>query len=209
MYSEKAYKNYIFWIQVKRVFLIILFTSIGAGLGLLVGKILESTIKFYFTNYIIAGCATFLFFFSLLVTASTGKEVQDGYWKIAVMRKLTVIQKDIEINNELSLKGARTSATTVKSLDAIKGIVENMPDKLKDIKKELKLGEEIDDDEDAKPIIEEKEPKNQEVNLKISKKHKPKIKEIKKINNRPEPVKKTETAIKADAKEVITDINKE
>lgn len=207
MYSEKAYKNYIFWIQVKRVFLIILFTSIGAGIGLLVGKILESTIKFYFTNYIIAGCATFLFFFSLLITASTGKEVQDGYWKIAVMRKLTVIQKDIEINNELALKGARTSATTVKSLDAIKGIVDNIPQKMKDLKQEIKTGEEIDDDEDANPIIEEKEPKNQEVNLKISKKQKPKIKNIKKTETRIVKPKSPEIKVKEEPKEVEKSIN--
>lgn len=32
MYSEKTFKNYIFWIQVKRVFLIILLSCLGAGL---------------------------------------------------------------------------------------------------------------------------------------------------------------------------------
>ena len=46
--------------------------------------------------------STIIFFLlALLLTAGTGRKVQDGYWKIAVLRKLTVIQKDLEINNEL------------------------------------------------------------------------------------------------------------
>ena len=108
MYSEKTFKNYIFWIQVKRVFLIILLSCLGAGLGVLIGGILKSTLQTSQYNNIIIVVSTLIFFaISLLLTAGTGKEVQDGYWKIAVLRKLTVIQKDIEINNELMEKGKK------------------------------------------------------------------------------------------------------
>ena len=105
MYSEKTYKNYIFWLQVKRLIVIILFSCIGAALGILIGKILESTIKLTsFNNAIIIASTVIFFLLSLLLTVGTGKQVQDGYWRIAVLRKLTVIQKNLELNNDLLRK---------------------------------------------------------------------------------------------------------
>ena len=109
MYSEKTYKNYIFWVQVKRVFLIIVLSCIGADLGVLIWKILERTVKVTSFNNMIIIISTIIFFLiSLLLTVGTGKQVQDGYWKIAVLRKLTVIQRNLELNNEL-LKNADKS----------------------------------------------------------------------------------------------------
>ena len=102
MYSEKTFKNYIFWIQVKRVVLIILFSCIGAALGVLISELYESISRTNTFNVLIIVVSTVLMFlFSLLLTMGTGKEVQDGYWKIAVLRKLTTIQKLIETNNSL------------------------------------------------------------------------------------------------------------
>jgi uncharacterized protein YacL len=109
MYSEKTYKNYIFWVQVKRVFLIILFSCIGSAIGALIGSILKSTIQISTYNTWIVIVSTLIFFaISILLTANTGKEVQDGYWKIAVLRKLTVLQKELELNNELLEKSQKT-----------------------------------------------------------------------------------------------------
>lgn len=106
MYSEKTFKNYIFWIQVKRIVIILLLTCIGAAIGVLVSELCESITKSNaFNVLIIAGTTVFMFLFSLLLTTSTGKEVQDGYWKIAVLRKLTTIQKLIESNNSLLSNG--------------------------------------------------------------------------------------------------------
>ena len=103
MYSEKSFKNYIFWVQVKRVFIIILLSCIGAALGILIGKILESAVQVSKYNNMIIAISTIIFFLiSLLLTVGTGEKVQDGYWKIAVLRKLTVIQKNLELNNRLS-----------------------------------------------------------------------------------------------------------
>lgn len=117
MYSEKKFKNYIFWVQVKRVVVIIILSCLGAALGVLIGKILESTVKMTSFNNIIIIISTIVFFLlSLLLTTGTGKQVQDGYWKIAVLRKLTVIQKGLELNNEL-LKNSGTS--TKNKLDPI------------------------------------------------------------------------------------------
>lgn len=105
MYSEKSYKNYIFWVQVKRVVLIIILSSIGAGIGILIGKTMESLVQISTYNNTIIVVSTVIFFvLSLLFTAGTGKEVQDGYWRIAVLRKLTVIQRELELNNQLLKK---------------------------------------------------------------------------------------------------------
>lgn len=102
MYSEKTFKNYIFWTQVKRIVIIIILSCLGSAIGILIGKILESTMKLTsFNNIIIIVSTTVFFLLSLLLTVGTGKQVQDGYWKIAVLRKLTVIQKNLELNNEL------------------------------------------------------------------------------------------------------------
>ncbi|MBR1540173.1 MAG: hypothetical protein IJ629_03240 [Clostridia bacterium] len=102
MYSEKTYKNYIFWMQVKRVVVILVLSCLGAALGMLIGWILGSTMKLTsFNNIIIAVSTTVFFLLGVLLTVGTGKQVQDGYWRIAVLRKLTVIQKNLELNNEL------------------------------------------------------------------------------------------------------------
>lgn len=102
MYSEKTFKNYIFWLQVRRVVLIILFSCIGAGLGIGIGALLKGTLQVSAYNNIIIIVLTITFFLiSVLVTTGTGKEIQDGYWKIAVLRKLTAIQKTLEASNEL------------------------------------------------------------------------------------------------------------
>lgn len=62
-----------------------------------------------YNNTIVIVSTLIFFAFSLLLTANTGKEVQDGYWKIAVLRKLTVIQKDLEFNNELLSHGKKVT----------------------------------------------------------------------------------------------------
>lgn len=115
MYSEKSFKNYIFWLQVKRVFIIILLSIIGALLGILIGKILQTALQnSTYNNYIIIALTIFFFAMALLLTTGTGKDVQDAYWKIAVLRKLTVIQKDIELNNDL-LSGGKKSVSKVNN----------------------------------------------------------------------------------------------
>lgn len=98
MYDENTFKNYIFWLKVKRVFFMIVFSIIGAFIGLAISELIVNVLLFdEYLKPIIITISTLLFFaISLLVTAGTGKEVQDGYWKIAVLRKLTVISKKLD-----------------------------------------------------------------------------------------------------------------
>ena len=99
MYDENSFKNYIFWLQVKRVFLMIVFSIVGAFIGILLSQFLIDVLLILDSSYkvIFIAISTLLFFgISLLLTAGTGKEVQEGYWKMAVLRKLTVISKKLD-----------------------------------------------------------------------------------------------------------------
>lgn len=137
MYSEETFKNYIFWLQVKRVVLIILFSIIGAGLGIGIGMLLKGTLQVSSYNNAIIIVLTILFFLlSLLITAGTGKEVQDGYWKIAVLRKLTAIQKTMEETNELIEKGETHKLEKLKKMNT--DILEELGDVKKDKKPKAK-----------------------------------------------------------------------
>lgn len=137
MYSEETFKNYIFWLQVKRVVLIILFSIIGAGLGIGIGMLLKGTLQVSsYNNAIIIVLTISFFLLSLLITAGTGKEVQDGYWKIAVLRKLTAIQKTMEETNELIEKGETHKLEKLKKMNT--DILEELGDVKKDKKPKAK-----------------------------------------------------------------------
>ncbi|MBR3697287.1 MAG: hypothetical protein IKM97_03360 [Clostridia bacterium] len=125
MYDENSFKNYIFWLKVKRIFLIILFSIIGTSIGVLLSQFLIDILLLLEQNYkiVIIIVSTLLFFsISLLLTAGTGKEVQEGYWKMAVLRKLTVISKKLD-----SLENLNKSSIEKKEL---------LGEALKDIKKD-------------------------------------------------------------------------
>ncbi len=103
MYNENTFKNYIFWIRVKRIFLIVVFSIVGALVGALISQYVVDVLLFksMYRTLIVGGCVLFMVALALLLTANTGKEVQDGYWKIAVLRKLTVISKKLDYLDNL------------------------------------------------------------------------------------------------------------
>lgn len=117
MYDENTFKNYIFWLKVKRVFFMIVFSIIGAFIGLAISELVVNILLFDgYLKPIIITISTLLFFaISLLVTAGTGKEVQDGYWKIAVLRKLTVISKKLD-NVQIVHSGESTKIKETEEL---------------------------------------------------------------------------------------------
>lgn len=98
MYNEDSFKSHLFWIQIKRIFFMIVFSIMGSVIGVLISSYLVDILLFNkIYRIIIVTISTLIFFaISLLVTANTGKEVQDGYWKIAVLRKLTLISKKLD-----------------------------------------------------------------------------------------------------------------
>ena len=97
MYNEKSFENYIFWTKVRRIFLILLFSIIGCLVGIFVSDIINTvTLNDGYRKIIISISTLFSFDLSLLLTIGTAREVQDGYWKMAVLRKLTVMSKKLD-----------------------------------------------------------------------------------------------------------------
>ena len=109
MYDENSMKNHIFWLKFRRVFLLILFTVLGTSLGVVISDYIVNILLFpSFLRIIIVSVSAVLFLaFALLITATTGKEVQDSYWKIAVYKKLVVISK--KLDNLDSLENQKSS----------------------------------------------------------------------------------------------------
>lgn len=124
MYNEDSFKSHLFWIQVKRIFFMIVFSIIGCILGVFISSYMIDVLLFdKIYRVIIIAISTLVFFsISLLITANTGKEVQDGYWKIAVLRKLTLISKKLDSlenldNIEKILTSQNISKKSVQSIE--------------------------------------------------------------------------------------------
>ena len=162
MYDENSFKNYIFWLQVKRVFLMIIFSIIGAFVGILLSQFLVDLLLVIDAGYkaiIITGCTLLFFALSLLLTAGTGKEVQEGYWKMAVLRKLTVISKKLDYLENLD-KATPAQKSTIKQIaKEAKKVIEKEPEIEQLTIKEN--DEDLDnDDEDLENDDEDEEEQN-------------------------------------------------
>ncbi len=146
MYDEDAYRRYLLFVKVKKTFIMIVFCVIGAILGILISSCMVDVLRFSNNlKPIIIIVSTLIFLaIALLATSNASKEVQDGYWKIAVLRKLTLISKkldNLENLNDLSL--ASETASLKQELQNLtpseekKEEVENT-EKSKEVKKDNK-----------------------------------------------------------------------
>lgn len=126
MYDESTFQNYIFWLKVKRIFLIVLLTIVGAVVGVVLSQFLVDillVLSGVFKTIIIVVSTLLFFGISLLITANVGRDVQEGYWKMAVLRKLTVISKKLDALENLDV-------TNPGQVQAVKQVA-------KDVKKEI------------------------------------------------------------------------
>lgn len=131
MYDENSFKNYIFWLQVKRVFLMVVFSIVGAFIGILLSQFFIDVLLVLASSFkpVIIAISTLLFFcISLLLTAGTGKEVQDGYWKMAVLRKLTVISKKLDYLENLDNTPVRKKEIVKKVAKEINSEIKKEPE---------------------------------------------------------------------------------
>lgn len=133
MYNEKSFKNHIFWLKVKRVFLILVFAVAGALAGMLISDLLVVNVLVFDIAYrtpIVVISTLLMVSITLLLTAGTGRAVQDAYWKMALLRKVIVISKKLDnvsvvANDELDemidtlneLEEANVGLTKQKNLD--------------------------------------------------------------------------------------------
>ena len=118
MYDENSMKSHIFWIKFKRIFLLLVLTTIGTALGVVVSDYVVNILLFPEVLRIIIVVVSAVLFLSiaLLLTANTGKEIADGYWKIAVYKKLAVISKKLD-NLEPHDSNKQTSKSEAKNSD--------------------------------------------------------------------------------------------
>lgn len=118
MYSENSYKNYIFWLKVRQIFLLILFSIIGCVIGRFIGQYLvEVLLMNVMSLYISVTVSTLLFFgIACAMTAGTAKEVQEAYWRIALLRKLTVISKKLDNIPELEKEDIKEVKKEIKEI---------------------------------------------------------------------------------------------
>lgn len=145
MYNEKSFENYIFWTKVRRVFLILLFSIIGCLIGIFVSDIINTvTINDSYRPIIVSISTLSFLALSLLLTIGTAREVQDGYWKMAVLRKLTVMSKKLDnIENIENFKEELNDLELIKNnQDAVEETnsieTENKIEEIKEISKETK-----------------------------------------------------------------------
>lgn len=98
MYNESSMKSHIFWLKFRRVFLLILFTIIGTTIGVIISDYIVNILLFptIFRSIIVTISATIFLSIALLLTANTGKEIEDGYWKISIYKTLEVISKKLD-----------------------------------------------------------------------------------------------------------------
>ena len=121
MYDENSFKNYIFWLQVRRIFLMLLFSIIGCALGVVLSQFLTDVLLYEVSKPLVIAISTILSFaISILLTVGTGKEIQEGYWKMAVLRKLTVISKKLD-----NLENSNTGSKNAYATPSIKEMAEN------------------------------------------------------------------------------------
>ena len=98
MYKEDSFKRMLFWLKIKRIFFIIFITLAGSVLGGILSSYLVDVLMFYniSKNSIIAISTIVFFVFANFLTTSISQTIQEGYWKMATLRKLTLISKKLD-----------------------------------------------------------------------------------------------------------------
>ena len=98
MYDEKKLKFWSIMELIRKWFIVLVFSLIGLAIGFFISEFVVDVLN-ELAVYRIAfiGGLTFLgFFIGLLLTSSAERNVQDAYWKIAVMKNLNEISKTLE-----------------------------------------------------------------------------------------------------------------
>lgn len=118
MYNENSFLNYITGLKIRRVFFMIVFSIIGAVIGVFLSDFIINILLFdSWFRIIIIAISTLLFFaISLILTINTTRDIQEGYWKIALLRKLTVISKKLDALENVSPEARNEFLSEVKSV---------------------------------------------------------------------------------------------
>lgn len=134
MYNEDSYNHYLTWLKIKRVFFMFFCSIIGCILGVLISSYVVNILMYdSILRIIIITVSTLLFFFiSLLSSANTVKQIQNGYWNIAVLRKLTLISEKLDALENLSKLDNLDKLDNLEFLNKLDIIVKALSDKKMD-----------------------------------------------------------------------------
>ena len=140
MYDENSLKSYIFWMKVKRVFLILVFAMAGALAGVMISDVVINVLflNILYRTPIIVIATLLMISLALLLTAGTGAAVQDAYWKMALMRKVIVISKKLDNVSVVANEDLGEMIDTLNEIEIPQEPKEEKEKKVKE-KKEKKL----------------------------------------------------------------------
>lgn len=93
MYDEGTFKRHIIWLKIRRIIIVALFAIFGCLVGFLISEMIVDTLNFdaSLRNIIFIVTTISAFFLGILCTEGSAIAIQDSYWKMAVLRKLTLI----------------------------------------------------------------------------------------------------------------------
>ncbi len=104
MYNEKDFKEHIKHLKARRILYMLIFSIIGSALGVIISDYIVDILLFnQIWRVIIISISTLFFFWvSTVMTSNTEKDVQDGYWKLEVMKNLNSISE--KLDNPIEIK---------------------------------------------------------------------------------------------------------
>ncbi len=104
MYNEKDFKEHIKHLKARRILYMLIFSIIGSALGVIISDYIVDILLFnQIWRVIIISISTLFFFWvSTVMTSNTEKDVQDGYWKLEVMKNLNSISE--KLDNPVEIK---------------------------------------------------------------------------------------------------------
>ena len=191
MYSEDAYLSSIFWMRVKRVFIMIALSIIGCVIGVVISSYLINILNFSSSLRIIliAGLTIGFFFIGVIFTSSISKEILDAYWRIAALRKLNAISKKLD---SIQMSEAKSNSPEQMTLfeNFPRSFINSTPNE--EVQNNVTMFEDTPIDDDKKVLPPKKENKKFNFNMsniKVTKPEakrsriEPKNKSNKKVNN--------------------------
>ena len=117
MYDEDEFKSLVFWLKVKRLFILLILAIIGCVIGFFLSAFLIEVLMMStkLRVLLITGCTIVFFVIGLLLTSGTAMKVQETYWRIAVLRKMTLISKKLDaLQGDTNISNIPSSAYNVE-----------------------------------------------------------------------------------------------
>lgn len=104
MYNEREFKEHIKHLKIRRILYLLIFSIIGSALGVIISDYIVDVLLFnQIWRVIIISISTLFFFWvATTMTSNTEKDIQDGYWKLEVMKNLNSISE--KLDNPIEVK---------------------------------------------------------------------------------------------------------